>query len=70
MTPAVREALKTLVKKSKVLGGSATYSSIIKETLSKRGRSKVPVVHDVSGESVSHDWFQAIFGGLVLLFGF
>jgi hypothetical protein len=37
VTFAVREALKTIVKRSKVLGGRPTYSSVIMEALKKSG---------------------------------
>jgi hypothetical protein len=37
VTHAVRDALKTIVKRSKVLGGNPTYSSVIMEALKKSG---------------------------------
>jgi len=37
VTPAARNALKTIVKRNKVLGGSPTYSLIIMEALKKSG---------------------------------
>ena len=37
VTPKVRDALKTIVKRSRVLGGGPAYSSIIMEALKKSG---------------------------------
>jgi hypothetical protein len=37
VTNEVREALKTIVKRNRVLGGRPTYSSIIMEALKKSG---------------------------------